>query len=117
MRAESEENMTISMFLILLSVFSLIVGLIVQALKKLLDESGRHYSSNVVACIVAAVVGICGTAIYYGLAGIAFNVTNIICMILMGLATAVGSMIGYDKVIQTIKQITMKGGGTDGNSD
>ncbi len=109
--------MTISIFLILLSVFSLIVGLIVQALKKLLDECGRHYSSNVVACIVAAIVGICGTAIYYDLAGIAFTATNIICMILMGLAAAVGSMVGYDKVIQTIKQIAMKGGGTDGGTD
>lgn len=109
--------MTISMFLILLSVFSLIVGLIVQALKKLLDECGRHYSSNVVACVVAAIVGICGTAIYYSLAEIAFTATNIICMILMGLATAVGSMVGYDKVIQTIKQIALKGGGTDGGTD
>ena len=109
--------MTISMFLILLSVFSLIVGLIVQALKKLLDECGRHYSSNIVACVVAAIVGICGTAIYYSLAEIAFTATNIICMILMGLATAVGSMVGYDKVIQTIKQIALKGGGTDGGTD
>lgn len=102
--------MTISMFLILLSAFSLIVGLIVQALKKLLDESGWHYSSNIVACIVAAIVGICGTAVYYDLAGIEFSTTNVICMVLMGLATAVGSMVGYDKVIQTIKQISFKGG-------
>jgi putative ammonium transporter len=102
--------MTISMFLILLSAFSLIVGLVVQALKKLLDESGRSYSSNVVACIVAAAVGIGGTAVYYDMAEIAFSTTNVICMVLMGLATAVGAMVGYDKVIQTIKQLTGKGG-------
>ena len=39
-----------------------------------------------------------------------FSATNIICMVLMGVATAVGAMVGYDKVIQTIKQIVSKGG-------
>ena len=102
--------MTVSMFIILLSAFSLIVGLIVQALKKLLDGLGAKYSSNVVAVIVSAIVGIGGTAIYYIIAGIPFGATNIICMLLMGVATAVGAMVGYDKVIQTIKQIVDKGG-------
>ena len=102
--------MTVSMFLILLSAFSLIVGLITQALKKLLDSLGVSYSSNVVAAIASAVVGIGGTAAYYLIASIAFNAVNIVCMLLMGVATAVGSMVGYDKVIQTVKQIVSKGG-------
>lgn len=102
--------MTVSMFLILLSAFSLIVGLLTQALKKLLDSLGAKYSSNVVAVAVSAVVGIGGTAVYYIIAGVPFSATNIICMVLMGIATAVGAMVGYDKVIQTIKQIVEKGG-------
>lgn len=102
--------MTVSMFVILLSAFSLIVGLLTQAIKKLLDGLGAKYSSNVVAVIVSAIVGIGGTAIYYIIAGISFSATNIICMVLMGIATAVGAMVGYDKVIQTIKQIVEKGG-------
>lgn len=102
--------MTVSMFLILLSAFSLIVGLLTQAIKKLLDGLGAKYSSNVVAVIVSAIVGIGGTAVYYVIAGIPFSAVNIICMLLMGIATAVGAMVGYDKVIQTIKQIVEKGG-------
>lgn len=102
--------MTVSMFLILLTAFSLIVGLIVQALKKLLDSLNVSYSTNVVAVIVSAAVGIGGTAIYYVIASVPFSATNIICMVLMGIATAVGAMVGYDKVIQTIKQIVSKGG-------
>lgn len=102
--------MTVSLFLILLSVFSLIVGLITQALKKLLDEIGKTYSSNILACSVAAVVGIGGTAVYYVLAAIPFNSVNIICMLLMGVASAVGAMVGYDKVMQTIKQFVQKKG-------
>lgn len=102
--------MTVSMFVILLSAFSLIVGLLTQAIKKLLDGLGAKYSSNVVAVIVSAIVGIGGTAIYYVISGIPFSATNIICMVLMGIATAVGAMVGYDKVIQTIKQIVSKGG-------
>ena len=54
--------------------------------------------------MIACIVGIGGTAIYYVLAGVAFTSVNVICMILMGLATAIGAMVGYDKVIQTIKQ-------------
>ena len=102
--------MTVQTFLILLSMFSLIVGLITQALKKLLDSLSASYSSNVVAVIVSAVVGIGGTAVYYIIAGIPFSAVNIICMLLMGVATAVGAMVGYDKVIQTIKQIVENGG-------
>ena len=102
--------MTVSMFVILLSAFSLIVGLLTQAIKKLLDGLGAKYSSNVVAVIVSAIVGIGGTAVYYVIAGIPFSAVNIICMLLMGIATAVGAMVGYDKVIQTIKQIVEKGG-------
>ena len=102
--------MTVSMFLILLTAFSLIVGLIVQALKKLLDSLNVSYSTNVVAVAASAVVGIGGTAVYYIIAGIPFSAVNIICMLLMGVATAVGAMVGYDKVIQTIKQIMSKGG-------
>lgn len=102
--------MKVSMFLILLSAFSLIVGLIVQAFKKLLDSLGAKYSSNVVVVSVSAIVGIGGTAIYYIIVAIPFSAVNIICMLLMGVATAVGAMVGYDKVIQTIKQIVEKGG-------
>lgn len=100
--------MTIALFLTLFTTFSLATGLVVEALKKILDETTITCPSNILACIVAMIVGVGGTAITYVFMGIAFSAANVICMILMGVAVSVGSMIGYDKVMQTIKQITQK---------
>ena len=97
--------MTVTLFISLVTVFATATGLITEAVKKVLDGKGVQYASNIVACIVAAIVGIGGTAAYYALASIPFTGSNIVAMILMGVAVAVGSMVGYDKVIQAIKQI------------
>lgn len=97
--------MNIAIFVALLVVFSAVTSLLTETCKKLLDDTTITYSSNVLVVIIACIVGIFGTGIYYVLSGITFNLVNIICMPLMGLATSVGSMVGYDKVIQTIKQI------------
>lgn len=96
--------MTVALFIMLLTAFAAITGICTEGVKKMLDEASVKYASNVVAFVIACIVGIGGTAIYYVLAGVAFTSVNVICMILMGLATAIGAMVGYDKVIQTIKQ-------------
>lgn len=100
--------MTIALFITLLTTFSIITGICTEGIKKLLDANSLKYSSNILAFIVACVVGIGGTAIYYALNTIAFTSTNIICMILMGVSVAMGSMVGYDKIIQTIQQFKGK---------
>lgn len=100
--------MTVSMFVTLLTAFAAITGLCVEGVKKILDEIGKTYISNLLACIVGGIVGIGGTAAYYAIAGIAFTGVNIICMVLMGVSTAVGAMVGYDKLIQTIQQFRTK---------
>jgi len=98
-------DMTITLFISLVTVFATATSLITEATKKVLDGKGIQYASNIVVCIVAAVVGIGGTAAYYALTAIPFTGANIVSMILMGVAVAVGSMVGYDKVMQAIKQI------------
>lgn len=100
--------MTITLFIMLITLFSTITGLCTQFVKKILDEFHIKYSSNIIACIVACIVGIGGTAIYYALNAIPFVGLNIVCMLLMGVASAIGSMVGYDKVIQTIHQFKEK---------
>lgn len=97
--------MNITLFITLLTTFSAITSIATECCKKLLDELKIVYASNILAFIVACVVGIGGTAIYYILGSIEFNLINIVCMILMGLATSVGAMVGYDKVVQTITQL------------
>ena len=100
--------MTIALFLTLVAVLATVTSLLTEAVKKVLDAKNVTYASNIVVVIVACIVGIGGTAAYYGLAGIPFTAPNIICMALMGVAVSVGSMVGYDKVMQAIKQITKK---------
>ncbi len=97
--------MSTTLFTALLIAFSVITSLCTEGCKKILDDIKVHYASNVVAFIIACIVGVCGTGAYYILNSMEFNVVNIVYMVLMGIATSVGAMIGYDKVIQTIGQL------------
>ncbi|MDE6687399.1 MAG: hypothetical protein K2K17_08790 [Lachnospiraceae bacterium] len=99
--------MNTTMFLILLSAFSVITGLVTETIKKVAtDKTNLPY--NIVAIVTALIVGGCGTAIYYQLNGISFTANNIIYIILMGLASGITSMNGFDKVSQTLSQISNK---------
>ena len=99
--------MTVTMFLMLLSAFSVISGLVTESIKKLVNDK-VNLSWNVTALVVALIIGSCGCFIYYQLSAIAFTLNNIIYAILMGLASGLVSMIGYDKVKQAVLQITSK---------
>lgn len=92
--------MTITLFMSMLAIGSAISGLLTEALKKAVD-----ISSNLTALISALVVGIFGTLCAYVLMGVEVSLKNVICIFLMALCIWVGSMVGYDKVIQTISQI------------
>lgn len=97
--------MTLTLFLTLIVIFAVAVSLITEAVKKFLDEAGVKYSSNVVVLIVAGIVGVGGTALAYLFLGIPFTPPNIVCIVLMAVAIWVGSMVGYDKVLQMIEQL------------
>ena len=99
--------MTTTTFLMLLSAFSVISGLVTEAIKKLLTEKA-NLSYNLLALIVALIVGGVGCGIYYQLNGILFTINNVIYMILMGLASGLTATLGYDKVKQMVLQITNK---------
>ena len=97
--------MTVQMFITLLTAFSAITSLCTEACKKILDGANIKYASNILVFIIACVIGIGGTGVYYVFGGICFDAINVICMILMGIASAIGATVGYDKVIQTISQL------------
>ena len=99
--------MNVNLFLILLSAFSVISGLVTEAIKKMVSDKA-NLSYNLVALIVALVIGGVGCGIYYQLNGILFTVNNIIYMILMGFASGLVSMVGFDKVKQSVEQLTGK---------
>lgn len=96
--------MSITAFLFLFSVFSVLTGLVVEAIKKFLaDKENRSY--NIIVLIVAMIIGVIGTLLYYYITGVAITMAGIIFAILMGLASALGAMIGYDKVKEAIEQL------------
>lgn len=96
--------MDITIFIALLFAFSTITGVIVQAIKQLITDK-QNMSYNILAVVIALIVGICGTAIYYQFNSISYTTNSIIMMILLGLGSALCSMVGYDKIVQTIQQI------------
>ncbi len=80
-------------------------ALLTEAIKKAYTNAGKEYSSNMIALVDAIVVGCGGCAVVYMLMGIEWSVNNIICLLLCGVCVWVGSMIGFDKIMQLIKQI------------
>ena len=93
--------MTAALFFIIFGACSIATGLITEAIKRLISDK----TPNLIALIVALATGCGGTAAYYIFYQIPFTVANIAAMVLMGIAVAVGAMVGYDKVIQGINQI------------
>lgn len=99
--------MDTTMFLFLLFAFSLITSLVMEVVKKFINDK-ENISYNVVTLIIAIIIGGAGTIVYYQLAALSFTINNIIYAVLMGLASGLCSMLGYDKVKQTILQIVQK---------
>ena len=99
--------MTTTTFLMLLSAFSVLSGLVTEGIKKLISDKA-NMSYNIIALVVALVIGGAGSAVYYQLNAIPFNLDNIIYLVLMGLASGLCSMVGFDKIKQAIEQITNK---------
>ena len=98
--------MTATLFIILAVICCAVSSLLTEGIKQWFkNKSEKKYSANLIALINAVIVGCGGTAIAYVLLGIPFVLPNILCLILMCNVVWLGSMIGYDKVIQLIKQI------------
>lgn len=93
--------MTIELFIFMLTIGAMISSLLTQAMK----QAFKNISSNILALIDAIIIGIIGMVLFYFLMGIPFTLQNIICIPLMALCIWIGSMIGYDKCLQTLEQI------------
>lgn len=98
--------MTITLFITILTIGMSLTGIFTEAIKKAYNNAEKKYSANVIALVNAIIIGCGGTAITYMLTGIEWTTNNIICMVLMGVATWLGSMVGYDKIMQLLKQIS-----------
>lgn len=101
---KEQVKMTPQLFLILLAGFSALSSLVMEGIKKSFLSS-KNVSYNVIALIIALIIGTSGTFIYYQLNNILIDTNNILYAILMGLASGIVSMVGYDKVKQTLDEL------------
>ena len=100
--------MTVTLFITILTGGSIISSLLTEAIKKAYQNAQKECSPNIIALIDSIVIGGLGTAGIYMLMGIEWTVNNIICLVGMIVVTWICSMVGYDKVIQSINQIINK---------
>ena len=100
--------MSITLFITMFTVGAAAAALLTEAVKKFYANAGKECSPNVIALVDAVVIGAGGTAVVYMLMDIPWTVNNIICLGLMAVCVWIGSMIGYDKVVQLLKQIEAK---------
>ncbi len=93
--------MTVELFFELLAIISVITGFVVEAIKKVFPENKDY---NLIALVTAVAVGIASTFVMYSLTGIAITWNCILYALLEGFFSALCAMVGYDKVIQALKQ-------------
>ena len=93
--------MTVTLFITLVTILALVSSLLTEAIKKIFNAQ----NPTLIAAIISAVSGWGGGIAAYVLMGIAFTPANIVCLILLAPVIWLGATLGYDKVIEVIKQI------------
>ena len=99
-------------FATLLVVVSALTALTVECIKKILDEQGKTYKPNLLAGIVAVILSVATIILWVVYTGAIVDGQLISSGIALTFLSFLCSMVGYDKVIQTINQIV---GGNGGN--
>lgn len=96
-------------FLLGALIVSTVTGLVTEALKKILIEHKMNYHANALAGVVAVVLSAAIGVGYVVITGTAFTVSTIVQLVVLVFISWLCSMVGYDKVIQAIKQFKMGG--------
>lgn len=97
--------MTISFLTTALLITSVATNLTVEGIKKILDQTSVKYSSNVLAAVLSVVIACAVCVIHMVLTDLTFTLkigAEIVILMYLGFLV---STVGYDKVIQTLKQI------------
>ena len=88
-----------------LLIVSVVTNLTVEGIKKILDGTTVKYSSNVLAAVSSVIIACAVCVIYIIMNDIVFSLkvgVEIAILMYLGFLT---STVGYDKVVQMIKQI------------
>lgn len=96
-------------FLLGALIISTVTGLVTEAVKKILTEHKVTYHANTLAGLIATILSAAMGVGYIMLSGVGFTSQTIIYLIVLVFISWLCSMVGYDKVIQAIKQFKMDG--------
>lgn len=91
-----------------LAIVSALTTLTVQGIKKILDEQGKQYKSNLLAAIVSIVLSVSCVVGYVLYNGIPFTVQIVVMAVAFSFLSWLCAMVGYDKVSQLFKQFIGK---------
>lgn len=91
-----------------LAIVSALTTLSVQGIKKILDEQGKQYKSNLLAAIVSIVLSVTSVIGYVLYNGIAFSVQIVVMAVAFAFLSWLCAMVGYDKIVQLFKQFMGK---------
>ena len=97
--------MSLHVFLIMLLACSILTTLTVEAIKKMFTN-GEARKANIIAAIVAVVLAIVIGIGYAIIFAVTVNATYVVLIIALCFLSWLCAMVGYDKVIQAISQIT-----------
>lgn len=93
--------MTISIGSFILMVCSIMTGLIVEAVKKMVHVD----KPNILAAVVSVLVGVIVPLCYIAKNNIPMDITAVLYVISIVVLSWLCAMLGFDKVMQTISQI------------
>lgn len=97
--------MTLHVFLIMLLACSILTTLTVEGIKKMFTN-GESRKANIIAAIVAVVLAIAIGIGYAIIFTIAVNLQYVATILALCFLSWLCAMVGYDKVVQAIYQIT-----------
>lgn len=97
--------MTMELFMKALLVTSVLTGLLTQAVKIQLDELKKTYYTNLLTGSVAIITAVFVSMAYVILMDITFSITILFDIIILTVMSWICAMIGYDKVIQSVRQM------------
>lgn len=96
-------------FLLGALIVSTVTSLVTEALKKILIEHKWNYHANTLAGAVAIVLSLAAGIGYVTIAGVGFTAQTVVPLVVLVFVSWLCSMVGYDKVVQAIKQFKMDG--------
>lgn len=97
--------MSMEFFLTLLIGVSVFTALVTEAIKKIMDEAGKIYKSNILAGAVSVALSVLAGAGYMVMTEAQINAKMAVILIALVLLSWLCAMVGYDKVMQAITQI------------